>query len=240
MAVNYTDGGTSYDVAFAMVWVEDGADVENRNEAYALASCTDCTTVAVAFQVLVVVGQSDVVIPRNVAAAVNYNCLSCVTVALAQQLLVTVDRLPSEATMEQISALWADLMRWSDHIERLSFDEIAERLDDFEVQVLTLLQQDGVLSLPGADESTTPTPSPTGSTSPATPGATTTADSESSTPGATPSGIATTQGPAPTTGGTDTTTEQADPSPTGSLSPSSSPTGSAPASSPSGATATTD
>jgi putative peptide zinc metalloprotease protein len=233
MAVNYTDGGATYDVAVAMVWVEDGAEVHNRNEAYALASCTDCTTVAVAFQVLVVVGQSDVVIPRNVAAAVNYNCRSCVTVALAQQLLVTVDRLPSEATMAQISALWDELMRWSQGIDRLTFDEIAERLDDFEVQVLTLLQDDGVLSLPAGTETSTSTPSPTTSESPTTSGATPTAGSGPSPLRSTPSDVATPQSPAPTAAATDAGTQAPEPSPTSSPSSTSSPTGSSSGSSPS-------
>ena len=47
----------------------------NRNEAYALASCRDCRTVAVAFQVVLVVGSVDVVVPQNLAAAVNYACV---------------------------------------------------------------------------------------------------------------------------------------------------------------------
>jgi putative peptide zinc metalloprotease protein len=187
----------------------------------------------VAFQVLVVVGQSDVVIPRNVAAAVNYNCRSCVTVALAQQLLVTVDRLPSEATMAQISALWDELMRWSQGIDRLTFDEIAERLDDFEVQVLTLLHDDGVLSLPAGTETSTSTPSPTTSESPTTSGATPTAGSGPSPLRSTPSDVATPQSPAPTAAATDAGTQAPEPSPTSSPSSTSSPTGSSSGSSPS-------
>ncbi len=68
-------------MAFALVWVEDES-VLNTNEAFAFASCTECAAVAVGFQVVLVLGQANIVVPRNLAAAVNYNCVSCVTYAL--------------------------------------------------------------------------------------------------------------------------------------------------------------
>ena len=40
-------------------------------------------TVAVAFQVVLLVGSVDVVVPQNLSAAVNYGCVQCVTYALA-------------------------------------------------------------------------------------------------------------------------------------------------------------
>jgi putative peptide zinc metalloprotease protein len=163
MAVNYTDGGTRYDVAFAMVWVEDGADALQKNEAYAFASCKGCTTVAVAFQVVLVVGQSDVIIPQNIAAAVNYNCLSCVTVALAQQLALTVSRVPGEEAMASIRQIWADAMALQGRIEELSFAEITSALDDLEVRMITVLKQDGALVVPAQ---ATPSAQPSESASP--------------------------------------------------------------------------
>ena len=60
-----------YDVAFALVWADGTSDVQNTNEAYALASCSACTTVAVGFQVVLVLGQANVVVPENLSAAVN-------------------------------------------------------------------------------------------------------------------------------------------------------------------------
>ena len=41
-----------------------------------------CTTVAVAFQVVLIVGQANVAIPQNLSAAVNYSCIRCLTYAL--------------------------------------------------------------------------------------------------------------------------------------------------------------
>ena len=62
-----------------------------RNEAYAFASCADCAAVAVGFQVVLIVGQTDVIVPENLSAAANYNCVQCLTYALASQLVLTLD-----------------------------------------------------------------------------------------------------------------------------------------------------
>src|SRR3954454_9518175 len=66
LAVATHDGQTAYDVAFALVWA-DGDSVSNTNSASALASCHHCTAVAVAFQVVLVVGDSNAVAPENIA-----------------------------------------------------------------------------------------------------------------------------------------------------------------------------
>lgn len=109
LAVNDVDGSTVYDLAVALVWVKDGQVVGNRNEAYALASCRACTTVAVAFQVVLVIGQSDAVAPVNAAVAANGGCLQCVTTALAVQLVTTLREQPSEQVQQQIEQALADL-----------------------------------------------------------------------------------------------------------------------------------
>ena len=51
-----------------------GEPVDNENSAYALASCNACTTLAVSFQLVLVVGQSDRIMPINVAEALNLKC----------------------------------------------------------------------------------------------------------------------------------------------------------------------
>ena len=107
--MNTGDGTVVYDVAVALVWIDGEGAVDNRNEAYALASCTDCTTVAVAFQVVLVIGQSDAVAPVNVAVAANGGCVRCTTTALARQLLVTLREAPSAELRAQIEAAMARL-----------------------------------------------------------------------------------------------------------------------------------
>ena len=74
LATNTTDGGIVYDVAYSLVTVSGGEPVDNENSAYALASCDACTTLAVSFQLVLVVGQSDRITPINVAEALNLDC----------------------------------------------------------------------------------------------------------------------------------------------------------------------
>ena len=116
MAVNTTDGCTLYDVAFALVWA-DGDTVLNTNEAYALASCTECQTVAVAFQVVLIVGEANVVVPQNLSAAVNYSCVQCVTYALAQQLVVTLPESLDADSTAGLEALWKEIAAFGASIE---------------------------------------------------------------------------------------------------------------------------
>ena len=58
LADDTTDGGVNYDVAYSLVTVTDGARSTNTNSAYALANCKACTTVAVSFQVVLIVGRA--------------------------------------------------------------------------------------------------------------------------------------------------------------------------------------
>jgi putative peptide zinc metalloprotease protein len=64
--------------------------VNNANTAIAYASCSNCTTVAIAIQIVFVVGSPSVFTPQNVAIAVNENCHACNTLAMAYQLVVQV------------------------------------------------------------------------------------------------------------------------------------------------------
>ncbi len=158
LAVNTEDGSTVYDVAFALVWAEDET-TDNVNSAYALASCADCTTVAVAFQVVLVLGQSDVV-PQNLAAAVNYSCIECVTGALAQQLVVTLDGPLSDARREELAALWARIAQYGTTLEGRSLNEIRAQLTEFEREILAVLGVQAKDSSTGT-VGTTPSPIPT-------------------------------------------------------------------------------
>jgi putative peptide zinc metalloprotease protein len=200
LAVNTQDGSTVYDVAFALVWAEDGV-ADNVNSAYALASCKDCSTVAVAFQVVLVLGHSDVV-PQNLAAAVNYSCISCVTGALAQQLVVTLDGPLDEATERELAELWTRIAAYGDTLEGRSLTEIRAQLTEFEREILAVLGT----GAGGSSTSTaraTPTASPTSTTTP----------TSSADPTTEPGGEET---PTPSSSPTATSSPTASPSPTGS------------------------
>jgi putative peptide zinc metalloprotease protein len=221
LAVNTTDGSVAYDVAFALVWVDDDTAL-NRNEAYALASCTGCRTVAVAFQVVLLVGSVDVVVPQNVSAAVNYACVECVTYALATQLVVTVPGPLSDAAAADLAQVWEELRAFGERIDDVPLSELRDRLTEFEERILAVVRKDaekGAAPSEGtADPSGAPSADPTG--------------------GADPTGTAPT-GAEPTSGSSDGGTgEPAQPTgaePTGSSTPESSsgPSSSSSSSSPS-------
>jgi putative peptide zinc metalloprotease protein len=207
LAVNTADGTTLYDVAFALVWA-DGSSVLNTNEAYAFASCTDCTTVAVGFQVVLVLGQADVVIPQNLSAAVNYACISCVTYALAQQLVLTVPGDLSPAAMARLEALWAEIEQFGRSLRDVPLAEVQARLVEFERQIVAIVADD-------RGGATRPAPTTTPSSSPSSSGSTP-APSTSAT--AQPSGSAGTGAGQAPTGSSGSSGSSGSPAPTASSS----------------------
>ncbi|MDQ1663179.1 MAG: putative peptide zinc metalloprotease protein, partial [Blastococcus sp.] len=138
LAVNTTDGSVKYDVSFSLVWA-DGSTALNKNEAYAFASCTDCRTVAVAFQVVLVAGQVDVVVPQNLSGALNYACVRCVTQALATQLVVSLPGALTDAQNAQLAAVWKELQAFGAHIQDVPLSELQSRLSGFEQQILGIV-----------------------------------------------------------------------------------------------------
>jgi putative peptide zinc metalloprotease protein len=222
LAVNTTDNTVAYDIAFALVWVEGDVPALNRNEAYAFASCTGCAAVAVGFQVVLVVGENHVAAPQNIAAAVNYDCVNCLTYALATQLFVTLDGPLSDAGMAELTALWQQIAAFGAQIPDVPLSEIQARLDDFERQILQVIEKDqGPLTPAGqpspalpsggaerAPGDVAPSSTPVPSRGPASP------DGASSAPSS-PEGDGT-----PTGGGTDGDTGDAGTRPDGSTQPS--------------------
>jgi putative peptide zinc metalloprotease protein len=164
LAVNTTDNSVVYDVALAMVWADGQEDVDNVNSANAFASCTDCVTVAISFQVVLVVGQADVVIPQNIAQAVNWDCFRCITAALASQLVITLDDAPGEAELVALSDIWSDLAQFATTIYGQPISAIQAQLEEFKAEILEILGE----APPAADPATgteqpgtDPSPAPT-------------------------------------------------------------------------------
>ena len=140
LAVNTTDGSSLVDIALSLVFME-GETVDNTNEAYALASCLECLTVAIAFQVVVILDAEHDIIPENVAAAINVACVTCVTQAIAIQLVVTLTEPLTEAEMAELEALWAELERLEAKVGKLPLDEIYERLGVLQAEIDALLDE---------------------------------------------------------------------------------------------------
>jgi putative peptide zinc metalloprotease protein len=85
---NETDGAWR-SAGRVAVAVAPSETVSAENLALATSSCTDCRTVAVAFQAVLVTGDPSVVAPNNAAVASNAGCLRCETFASAYQYVVS-------------------------------------------------------------------------------------------------------------------------------------------------------
>jgi putative peptide zinc metalloprotease protein len=201
LAINTRDGSTVYDIAFALVWETDGT-VDNRNEAWALANCRNCTTVAIGFQVVLVVGQANVVVPQNIAAAANYACVDCLTMALAKQLVVSVPDTLSEAGRAEIIRVWSRLAELAGRIHTLSLQQLQAELTKVETDILDVIRREAPPAATSAPPGSTP---PSGTTTvPAQPGSSAVVPSPSE-PGSTtttttpPPPSTSTTSPAPTT-----------------------------------------
>ncbi|MFP5220007.1 MAG: hypothetical protein ACLGIG_09775 [Actinomycetes bacterium] len=216
LAVGTTDGGTVYDVAFALVWAD--GDVTSSNEAYAFASCTDCTTVAVAFQVVLVVGESSVAVPQNLAAAVNWSCVECVTHALASQLVLTLPDDLSPEALAELQALWAELEAFGAGIEDVPLDQLAARLEEFKARFAAVVQdEDGAVASDTTD-------SPVDASDRATPAPTTSGSASGTTASPSPTAEPTAGSNAGTTDKDEDSEPTSSPAPSATAEPSESPT----------------
>jgi putative peptide zinc metalloprotease protein len=159
LAVNTTDGSVRYAVSFSLVWA-DGDTALQRNEAYALASCSGCATVAVAFQVVLVLGSVHVVAPQDLAAAVNDGCVSCLTYALAEQQVLSVPGELGPQDSQDLAAVWASLTAFGRDLQDVPLAEIQSRLQDYEQQISAIVRRTAppaAAPTSGADPSATPT-----------------------------------------------------------------------------------
>jgi putative peptide zinc metalloprotease protein len=244
LAVGTRDGGVTYDVAYALIKVTRGAPVKETNSAFALAHCHSCTTVAVSFQVVLVIGQSKDIAPIDGAGALNYHCPSCTTVAIADQIVVTLRSEPSQTLVAQLESALRRLNALPALGAAATPAAIAGQVASVEGQVDAALNSSGLLPAPlPSDSATNATSSGTSTGSSAAPvstGASASGGSQSGTsatsvtPAATPS----TTGAASTSAASSTTTSTTG-APTTSTSGTTSPTTTGTTTSTGGTTTTT-
>ena len=170
LAYNTVDGSSIFELAYSIDWVVDGT-VDNTNEAYALASCVDCMTVVAAFQVVLILGQADVIVPQNIAVAVNTGCVECVTTAIALQLVVSMTGPLTDEGMAQLDAIWDQLAELEEHMDELTPTEIYAELVEIEAAIYEVVTQE---TTPPATEEPAPAPTETPTTTPDTTPETTT------------------------------------------------------------------
>lgn len=153
LVVNTIDGSTVIDLALSLVYVVDGDIVDNRNEAYALASCKNCSTVAIAFQVVIIVDGNHVVIPQNVAAAINAECVKCITEAMATQLIGTTMEPLTDAQMAALEALFVELEALDENAGTMELEVLYAELDEIQTEIETLLVDYGAIQPASSIES---------------------------------------------------------------------------------------
>lgn len=214
-AVNTKDGRTVY--AIKLKIVRTSADtVDSTNAAVAVNSgCTGCTTVAIAFEAVLVTGSPSTFAPTNLALAYNVACSGCVAFAEAYQQVVQTStrvRITPEGR-RRIAAIRQDLN--SIRKDDLTLEEIRARVAADEQAFAEVLRTEivpvGTVKDPApadaadiSDDPAAPAEEPAGSPEPASTGSGA-GPSSSPSSGPSPSGAA---------GG----------SPTPSATPSSSPT----------------
>ena len=194
LAVATDDNSVTYDLAFALVWVEDDT-VLNVNEAHAYASCSDCVAVAVAFQVVLIMDDARVVVPQNLAVSANYSCYRCITAAIASQLVLSVGDDPDQEELFALGDVWSRLLEFASVITSYSLGEVAARLDAFKTEIVDILGEappvEQTAGSSGSESSTSPTessPTESSQTETAQPeGSTTTSESPPADSGSTTS-----------------------------------------------------
>jgi putative peptide zinc metalloprotease protein len=213
LATNQTNGGTVYKVAYAVVTVAGNAPATNNNGAYAFASCAACTTVAVSFQVVLVVGETHALAPINAAEALNRNCPVCVTTAVADQMVATLSKVPPRSLQRRLEAALRRLnlishLGWNVNPARVAAEVLA-----VQQQVADLLNRSGLLAKPLPSDS----PTAVGPSGPAPPQVSPPADVGAGTISPSPSDSSTSApSQSPTPSATDTTTATASATPTDS------------------------
>ena len=165
VAVNTQDGASVFRLAFSIRRVADGV-VDQTNTAVALASCSDCQTVALAFQVVLVRGDADVVAPENLAFAYNQQCVECVTYASATQIVLGFDgnvRFTSDG-YRRLTTLRKTLRELEDRAAELSLVELNAEVQAAKAELLDILATQTVVQEPAPPEETTTTSTTSAST----------------------------------------------------------------------------
>lgn len=204
LAVNYTDRSSVVVMALDLVFGGEQA-VTNSNEAYAVASCIKCVAAAIAFQLVIVLDEADVVVPENSAVAISAYCFKCVTYALAFQVVATLSGPLSDEARAKLDSLWARLESLQEKASRMALPELLSSLKTIEAEILGVLVEEEGASLnngssaaeEGADATPEASSSPSADPTPTT-DSSATAEEPSSEPSPSPTAASPSPEPSPT------------------------------------------
>jgi putative peptide zinc metalloprotease protein len=202
ISVNTKDGTTVFKVAFAIRHVMSDV-VTETNAAVAYNSCSDCASVAIAFEIVLIESDASVISPSNIAIAFNENCATCVAVAEAYQFVLGTRGLvhfdaDGNRILTEIRRRLHALKK-----EDLTIDQLQAILDDMSARIADVLANHLVPVGPSraqdttstATTSTTTPTTPTTTTAPVTTEETTTTTTTTTTTPTTTDEVTTTTGP---------------------------------------------
>jgi putative peptide zinc metalloprotease protein len=150
VAVNTHDNSTMFKIVFDIRRVM-GDTVDQSNAAVAVASCNSCETVAIAIQVVLAAGNPSVVVPENLAIAMNIDCNLCQTLAEAYQYVYTgtgVVHFTPEGN-RRIAQIRRELEQL--RTSGLPIDEVATRVDQLNADLQQVLLTEIVPAGPPKD-----------------------------------------------------------------------------------------
>jgi hypothetical protein len=195
-AIVVNHGDDRYRYALTLKIVHTYSDVvDPQNAAVAVAAdCTDCQTVAISLEGILVYGDPTVFAPENLALAYNENCTNCQTLAAAYQEEVQTDgrvRITG-AGRQEIAAIRRDLE--SIRTAGLTLYEIDAKVNEDAARLLTVLQTETKpVGRPAASGSAAPN-----GTAPTTATTNSPAPTATSTPTSSPSDSPSSVSPSPT------------------------------------------
>ena len=212
VAINTEDGASVFRLAFSIRRVANGV-IDETNSAYALASCTECQTVALAFQVVLALGDVDVAVPENRAVAFNDECADCVTYASATQIVLGFDQLArfTAEGRQRLVALQQTLRSLEEQAPAMTVTELNAAVQAAKAELVAILEQE-LVEVPAPPAGTGAAPD----SAEDDPAATTTGgpSSDSSPTDAGGSTTTTSSDPTGTTSSSTTATTTTDPAPT--------------------------
>jgi putative peptide zinc metalloprotease protein len=176
-AVNTTDDKTVYAISLKITQT-DADTIDATNAAVAVASCTDCQTVAIALEGVLIIGEPTNFDPTNIALAINSGCTSCQTLASAYQYFVQNDTRVriSGAGRREIADVRVGLQ--SLRTSGLDVFAVQAKVDEYAARLLSVLQNEVYpIGRPPAPPTTTTTTPASTSTSTTTTAPTATASS---------------------------------------------------------------
>ena len=188
VAINTKDGTDIFKLAFKIVRTNQDI-VDQSNAAVAFNSCVECQSIAVAFQVVLIFSDPDVVSSQNLALALNENCDACVAFASAYQWLLTTGG-PVHFTADGNRRIAELRQRLHDLLQsdNLTLAQLQAELDQIKSELADILAND----LVPAGDSGNEQPAQPSTTTEETPPTTTAAVPSDTTGGTTTEGSTTT------------------------------------------------